>query len=127
LVGDRCRPVLQLSEQRQPLRAESLDLRLREGWVEDDIREERQRAVELPGRRVQRDRRRIPARAGLEPHAEERLLVGDLERRPCRRSFVEERGGERREARVIARIGLVAAAHDERKVSNGEFMMLDDQ
>jgi hypothetical protein len=55
-----------------------------------DVSEQREGAVQLRGRRVQLNRRRIPPAVREDVNAEERLLIGDLQRVARGRPFLEQ-------------------------------------
>jgi hypothetical protein len=126
-VGDRRPAVLQLNELGETLLADAVELLGREGGAQHDVGHERERAVELRGRRVQRHARGVPPAPGVQRDAEERLLVGDLERGAGGRSLVEQGGREVGDPGAIGRVALAARAEEEDKVGERQLVVLDHE
>src|SRR5688572_33010500 len=71
-VGEGRSDVLQLQQRREPFLPQARKLFLGKARTQDDVGHERERAVELRGRRVQRDPRGVPTAARAELNAEKR-------------------------------------------------------
>src|SRR3546814_1302737 len=94
--------VLLLSDLRDPLVADALDLGGRKGGFSDDIGHQRQRRHQVAAQRVERHKSRIEPRPHVDAGAQPLLLLGDRNRVAAFGALVEHR---RHEALRAARVG----------------------
>src|SRR6476619_8143026 len=125
-IGDRGPLVLQPNEIRKSALSDPLELVCRERWVERDIREESQCAIQLSCRGVERQRARLPAAGWGQIDAEECNLIRDLEALPCRRSFTQHRRGEIGHSCFARWVGSASAPDEQDEVSKWQLVLLDD-
>ena len=111
---------------REPLPLLPLEIGLRERRMQDHVRENVERGIQVVFERGQRHARHIELRTRAELRAELRQRVADLQRRAAGRPFVEHVERETRRPRRGELIGRVPRVHQQRHVHLRDRMPLGE-
>ena len=124
-VRDGPRHVAKLGEAMEPQLAHAIEIRFAQRRPDDDVRQQRERAIGEPAQHGRADDDRVRSDIGVELRADSRERLVDFDCRAVAAPFVEHVGRRRGETVPARRIGGRAAAHEQHQRNDRHLRMSD--